>query len=135
MWPLLVHVRDRQVTAQTLMRSRNDTTMNAIVRNHQSTDKGTNMNMRRQQLLLLTLAVGIASPMTARSEGWIEPNAGHWRTWVISSGVDFRVPPPPTQSETRSELGALAGLLSHNDAKVQDQIEYWDAGAPSYRWI
>ena len=25
----------------------------------------------------------------------IEPNAGKWRTWVISKGKDYRVPLPP----------------------------------------
>jgi membrane-associated phospholipid phosphatase len=65
----------------------------------------------------------------------IEPNAGSWRTWVISSGKDFRVPPPPGQHETRKELKALEELISHNDAQAQAQIEFWDAGSPAYRWI
>ena len=29
----------------------------------------------------------------------------------------------------------MIGLMSRNDAQVQQQIEYWDAGAPAYRWI
>jgi membrane-associated phospholipid phosphatase len=32
-------------------------------------------------------------------------------------------------------LRQLAGLMSHNDAQVQQQIAFWDAGAPAYRWI
>ena len=31
-------------------------------------------------------------PVCAQS---VEPKAGTWKTWVISSGKDFRVPPPP----------------------------------------
>src|ERR1035437_9783784 len=65
----------------------------------------------------------------------IEPNAGNWRTWVISSGKDYRVPPPPGQRETKDELRALKTLIRHNDAQAQQQIEFWDAGAPAYRWI
>jgi len=65
----------------------------------------------------------------------IEPNAGNWRTWVISSGKDYRVPPPPGHAETRAELKALAELISHNDAQTQQQIQFWDAGAPAYRWM
>src|SRR5437660_6638112 len=65
----------------------------------------------------------------------IEPNAGNWRTWVISSGRDYRVPPPPNPAETQAELRALADLISHNDAQAQQQITFWDAGAPAYRWI
>src|SRR5436189_1945020 len=65
----------------------------------------------------------------------IEPNGGNWRTWVISSGRDYRVPPPPGHKETKAELRLLAQLMSHNDAQVQQQIAFWDAGAPAYRWI
>jgi membrane-associated phospholipid phosphatase len=65
----------------------------------------------------------------------IEPNAGTWQTWVISSGKDYRVPPPPGRRDTKAELRTLAHLISQNDAQVQEQITFWDAGAPAYRWI
>ena len=65
----------------------------------------------------------------------IEPRAGRWRTWVISSGKDYRVPPPPGPAETRGELRNLANLIRQNDATTRDRIEFWDAGAPAYRWL
>jgi membrane-associated phospholipid phosphatase len=65
----------------------------------------------------------------------IEPTAGQWRTWVISSGRDYRVPPPPSPARTRWELRKLIRLVEENAAQAQQQIQYWDAGAPSYRWI
>jgi PAP2 superfamily protein len=65
----------------------------------------------------------------------IEPTAGEWRTWVISSGKDYRVPSPPAPSDTRAELRNLAELISHNDEQTAAQIAYWDAGGPQYRWI
>lgn len=65
----------------------------------------------------------------------VEPGAGKWRTWVISSGRDYRVPPPPGPAETQSELRTLADLISQNDAQAQERISFWDAGAPTYRWI
>ena len=65
----------------------------------------------------------------------IEPNAGNWRTWVISSGRDYRVPAPPGAAETRAELRAMADLMANNDETVRQQIKFWDAGAPPYRWI
>ena len=43
----------------------------------------------------------------------IEPEAGSWKTFVISSGKDFRVPPPPGEAETRAELGDGMGRKSH----------------------
>ena len=65
----------------------------------------------------------------------IEPNAGNWRTWVISSGRDYRVPQPPNPADTQDELRSLADLISQNDEQVRQQIAFWDAGAPAYRWI
>ena len=65
----------------------------------------------------------------------IEPDAGDWKTWVISSGRDYRVPPPPRRNQTQAELRELADLTRHHDATTKQQIAYWDAGAPAYRWI
>ncbi len=89
----------------------------------------------------LGLTVGflvLALPLSAQNKhatAQIEPTAGQWKTWVISSGKDYRVPPPPSPSETQAELRALSDLVSHNDQATAAQIEYWDAGAPAYRWI
>ena len=92
--------------------------------------------MATQKLVFaLVSSLALAIPASAQSNGPIEPNAGSWKPWIISSGKDFRVPPPPGPAETRHELKALAELISENDAATQQQIVYWDAGAPSYRWI
>jgi membrane-associated phospholipid phosphatase len=108
------------------------------------------MTLRR--LLFAMLFAALALPARAQDDGsfqsngernekkldasaQIEPNAGKWRTWVISSGRDYRVPPPPSPSETRVELRSMAGLIEHNDANTQQQIVFWNAGAPAYRWI
>ena len=52
------------------------------------------------------------SAASKHSETAIEPNAGKWRTWVISSGKDYRVPPPPGPGDTKVELRSLAELIS-----------------------
>ena len=81
------------------------------------------------------VSVVVALPLQAQPNGSVEPNAGNWRTWVIASGRDYRVPPPPPPNETQAELRALADLIRHNDAQVRQQIAFWDAGSPAYRWI
>ena len=65
----------------------------------------------------------------------IEPDAGSWRTWVISSGQDFRVPPPPDESTTTEELTQLREHLATSDTQIAEQIVFWDAGSPGYRWL
>ena len=72
--------------------------------------------MTAQKLLVVLTFAAATLPLHAQADGPIEPNAGNWRTWVISSGRDYRVPPPPGSAETQAELRALANLISHNDA-------------------
>jgi membrane-associated phospholipid phosphatase len=96
---------------------------------------GEETKMTAQKLLVMLTFAAVTLPLQAQADGSIEPNAGNWRTWVISSGRDYRVPPPPDAAETQAELRALADLISHNDAQTQQQIAFWDAGSPSYRWI
>ncbi len=75
------------------------------------------------------------SALTSPVSDQIEPGAGNWRAWIISSGRDYRVSPPPNPAETWAELRSLADLVSQNDDQVRRQIMFWDAGAPPYRWI
>jgi membrane-associated phospholipid phosphatase len=91
--------------------------------------------MATQKLAFALVSLALAIPAQAQSNGPIEPNAGSWKPWVISSGKDYRVPPPPGAAATQHELKELADLIGQNDAATQQQIAYWDAGAPSYRWI
>jgi len=94
------------------------------------------MAWRRIGLTLGFLA--FALPLSAQNKhagDRIEPTAGQWKTWAISSGKDYRVPPPPSPSETQAELRALGDVIAHNDQQIAAQIAYWDAGAPAYRWI
>jgi membrane-associated phospholipid phosphatase len=83
---------------------------------------------------MLLLVVFSASYAFAQSEQ-IEPNAGSWRTWIISSGKDFRVPPPPDASATANEIAELQKLMAQSDPKILEKIRYWDAGSPAYRWM
>jgi membrane-associated phospholipid phosphatase len=66
--------------------------------------------------------------------GPVEPFAGHWRTWVIASGSQFRLPPPPDAEVTRGEIQQLQALAQRRDGAALQRIGYWDTGAPSYRW-
>lgn len=84
--------------------------------------------------LLLFGSCAFALPSAAQPGG-IEPNAGAWKTWVIPSGKDFRVPPPPDATATAAELEQLRELVRRNDQQSYARIAFWDAGAPGYQWI
>src|SRR5436190_862333 len=85
--------------------------------------------------LLAAYAIVSASPIFCQSANQIEPNAGKWKTWIISSGRDYRVPPPPGDADTKFELDWLRGFVAEKSPEVAGQVAYWDAGSPAYRWM
>jgi hypothetical protein len=60
-----------------------------------------------------------------------DPNAGTWKTWFISSGKDHRLPAPTSYKE---EIAQVLSIQKELDAEKQQQIIFWNAGSPGYRW-
>jgi len=89
-------------------------------------------SMRSCQLACFSLA---ALALSAQTAARIEPKAGTWKTWAISSGKDYRVVPPPNDAATRGELEWLEQAVSEKDSRISDQISFWDSGSPGYRWL
>ncbi|MEO5925131.1 MAG: phosphatase PAP2 family protein [Bryobacteraceae bacterium] len=90
-----------------------------------------NCNARR----LVWAAALAASAAVGLAQG-IEPAAGNWRTFVISSGKDYRVPPPPNEADSRGEAAWVKAVANNlNNSEIERKIRTWDAGAPEYRWI
>lgn len=85
--------------------------------------------------LLITLSPASGASLAATTAGQVEPQAGKWQTWVLKSGSELRPDAPPDQAATKKELAELQNLVTQRDAKALDQIAYWDAGAPNYRWL
>ena len=75
----------------------------------------------------------LAATLFACSEfyGQIEPDAGKWKTWFISSGKDYKLPAPASYKE---EVAIVIAKQQQLDAEGKKQIVYWNAGAPGYRW-
>ena len=92
-------------------------------------------NMLRLLLSKIVVLVLLAANTAFAQSDQIEPNAGSWKTWIISSGEDFRVPPPPDASATAAEVAKLRDMIAQNDAQAAEKIRYWDAGSPAYRWM
>lgn len=89
------------------------------------------MKSRRQIITFyFVLLLGLGAYTMAQQE----PNAGTWKTWVLSSGQELRLAPPPDQATTESELGQLETLAQQRDSVALDLIHFWDTGSPGYRW-
>jgi membrane-associated phospholipid phosphatase len=82
---------------------------------------------------VLVLA-GAADAQSPRAAERVEPDAGAWRTWVLSSGSQFRLPPPPDAAATRAEVERLRGMAAARDVEARERIARWESAAPSYRW-
>jgi hypothetical protein len=63
-----------------------------------------------------------------------EPLAGMWKTWVLTSGSQLRLPAPPSDF-FGAELAELHALESHRDTAAQDLVNFWTAGSPGFRWV
>jgi len=64
----------------------------------------------------------------------VEPNAGKWKTWVLNSGDQLRLPVPPDEAATRAEVAQLKDMAKQRDAATLERIAWWNAGPPGYRW-
>jgi len=85
-------------------------------------------------VMLLGYGTSRAGAQNAPASEQVEPSAGRWKTWVLTSGSQLRLPPPPDASSTATELQRLHAMAARRDAAVLDQISFWDSGAPGYRW-
>jgi len=89
------------------------------------------------RISMVTAFILIATPvpLSADPSSKIEPTAGGWKGFVISSGSALRAPPPPSDAAVSAEeIGRLKELAKQRDPTSLDLIAYWDTGAPSYRW-
>ena len=87
--------------------------------------------------ILLLLSGFVPPPASAQAQApaiQLDRDAGTWKTWVIPSGKEFRVPPPPDRGTTAKEAAEVARLAAARDKAALDTIAYWATGAPSYRW-
>jgi membrane-associated phospholipid phosphatase len=60
-----------------------------------------------------------------------EPAAATWKPRFITSVKDYRLPTPPSWKQ---EVDEVLTAQKNIDAAAMQQILYWNAGAPGYRW-
>jgi len=81
--------------------------------------------MKKNSIIIIVIFI------VAQLQAQVEPGAGNWRTWFISSGKDYRLPAP---SSYKNEIAEVISKQQNLDAVTKQQITYWNAGAPGYRW-
>ena len=69
--------------------------------------------------------------IVAQLQAQLEPAAGTWKTWFITSGKAYRLPAPPSYKQ---EIAQVLSMQQNLDAAGMQQIMYWNTGAPGYRW-
>lgn len=82
--------------------------------------------MRNKSSLLLLALLSFVS-----TNAQVEPTAGKWKTWFISSGQEWRLPAPVAISD---EVEQVISTQQKLDSTSMHRILYWNAGAPGYRW-
>jgi PAP2 superfamily len=94
-------------------------------------------NAKKLSLFLTCVFLLIGFTITAPAQiasGSAEPRAGTWQTWVLKSGSELRLRPPPDAQATASEMQELRALTGRRDAAALEHIRYWDFSSPAYRW-
>ncbi len=83
-------------------------------------------------VIIAVIAHACSNPQTVNLS--IEPNAGQWKPWVLPSAGEFKIPPPPEGDAEKDEIKELISLQKNPDSTRLQEMHYWNAGPPSYRW-
>ena len=81
----------------------------------------------KRSLTIIAALLCIATQLQAQ----LEPTAGNWKTWFITSGKDYRLPSP---SSYKGEIAHVLSRQQDLDSAGLQQIIYWNIGAPGYHW-
>ncbi len=101
------------------------------------------MKRTLRSIMLILVVAGFGALLPARAANAVEtsghaapidPGAGPWQTWVLTSPDEFRLPAPPDRAATAEEIADLKALAASRDEAAMRQIAYWNAGPPAYRW-
>lgn len=60
--------------------------------------------------------------------------AAKWKTWMLDNPQQITIGAAPAAAQSKAELQTIKHGLGKLDDKKLEQIKYWDAGAPAYRW-
>lgn len=94
------------------------------------------MKMNRKiSLAPLILFAAFAALLQDASAAVTGKHPADWKTWVISAPQAHNVPAPPSAAATRDELDWVRAATAEMHPNIVEQIKFWDAGPPTYRWM
>lgn len=64
----------------------------------------------------------------------IPADAGSWKTFIVNTDVQSKLPAPPGKEQTNTEIAQIKSMMAKPDKTTLRQVKYWDAGDPAYRW-
>lgn len=96
---------------------------------------------RISKLISLSLSLSLllalsAQPLAQSNDRPHEPQAGSWRTYVLTSGAEVELPPPPhpASDQTRAELAELKSLEAQRTPAIRATIDFWNAEPAFKPW-
>jgi len=65
-----------------------------------------------------------------------EPTAGNWKTWVLSSGAEIQVPPPPMKDsdKAKADFDAVKDAADKRSSGTQAVVDRWSGPLPTKPW-
>jgi hypothetical protein len=82
------------------------------------------MNLTKLAITLMIVALSLTGCMAPVASPSVEPEAGHWQTWVLPSKDAVRPPAPPDRTATLAEIAELKMLAAQRDAVAQELVTY-----------
>ena len=84
--------------------------------------------------IALTLTVAAATAQTHAARSSVNYEAAGWKLRLLDNPQQLTITAPPTVAQSQAELKTVKQSMSSLDENKKEQIRYWNAGAPSYRW-
>jgi membrane-associated phospholipid phosphatase len=80
--------------------------------------------------VIVGMLVCISAPALSQAQS----EKHEWKTWVANGIHPEKIFTSPKNEVTQKELKTVKEMITKRDEKRLRQIQFWDAGAPSYRW-
>jgi len=90
-----------------------------------------------KQIILSVMIMLTAIVATAQTSALHQPvnyEAANWKTKLLDNPQQITIAAPPAAAQSKAELQTIKQQMAKLDEKKLQEIKYWDAGAPAYRW-